>query len=70
MRLSTIKVENVRSQVLDRIDEDGYGVYNYGRSVYEGEFVWEEADIYVQIDEENEKLMQLFKKGTPNDENR
>lgn len=64
MRLSTIKVENVRSQVLDRIDEDGYGVYTYGRSVYEGEFVWEEDDIYVQIDEENEKFVQLFKKGT------
>lgn len=64
MRLSTIKVENVRSQVLDRIDKDRYGVYNYGRSVYEGEFVWEEDDIYAQMDEENEKLMQLFKKGT------
>lgn len=33
--------KNGRQVLYTPVDEDGYGVYNYNRSVYRGEFIWE-----------------------------
>ena len=36
-----VKYPDGKDLLFTHCDEDGYGIYNYNRSIYRGEFIWE-----------------------------